>query len=102
MKRLFGAAALACALAAGGCLTAIDSRIAEISDRLSARCAELQTAALAVDLFAPEKVRAAAAQGQAVLARFCASPPRNAAELALAIAETIRAQQALDAAKRGA
>ncbi|MGO4171539.1 hypothetical protein [Bosea sp. TAF32] len=102
MKRIVLALGALGALALAGCqTTAIDSRIAEASDRLSARCADLQTAALAVDLFAPEKVRAAAQQGQVVLSQFCAKPPRTAADLAIAIGETIKAVQAIEAAKRG-
>ncbi|QEL21714.1 hypothetical protein FQV39_03315 [Bosea sp. F3-2] len=100
MKRTVLALGALGALALAGCQT-LDSRIAEISDRLSARCADLQTAALAVDLFAPEKVRAAARQGQVVLSQFCAKPPRTAADLAIAIGETIKALQAIEAAKRG-
>ncbi|MGO4287489.1 hypothetical protein [Bosea sp. TAB14] len=88
-------------LTLAGCQT-LDSQIAQVSDRLSARCADLQTAALTVDLFAPEKVRAAAQQGQVVLAQFCAKPPRSAADLAIAIGETMKALQAIEAAKKGA
>ncbi|MGF7055405.1 hypothetical protein GGC47_004616 [Bosea sp. OAE752] len=88
-------------LALAGCQT-LDSQIAQVSDRLSARCADLQTAALTVDLFAPEKARAAAQQGQVVLAQFRAKPPRSAADLAIAIGETMKALQAIEAAKKGA
>lgn len=102
MKRLFGALALTCALAAGGCVTAIDTRIAEVSDRLAARCLELQSTGLAVDLLAPETVRAATVDARAVFDRFCAQPPRTSAELLVAIADVIRARQAIEAAKREA
>jgi outer membrane murein-binding lipoprotein Lpp len=100
MKRIVLALVASGALALAGCQT-LDGKIAEASDRLSARCADLQTAALAVDLFAPEKVRAAAQQGQVVLSQFCAKPPRTAADLAIAIGETMKALQAIEAAKRG-
>ena len=99
-SRLFAAGALACALYA--CQTiAIDGRIAEISDRLAARCVELQTAGLAVDLLAPERVRVAVSDARTVFDRFCAKPPRTSADLLVAIADVIRAKQAVDAAKRG-
>lgn len=99
-SRLILAGALACAFPLGGCLTSIDGRIAEVSDRLAARCVELQSAALAVDLLAPEKVRAAVSEAREVFDRFCAKPPRTSAELLVAIADVIRAKQAVDAAKR--
>lgn len=98
---VLAAGAVACSLALAGCQT-LDSNIAQASDRLSARCTDLQAAALVVDLLAPEKVRAAAQQGQVVLAQFCAKPPRTAADLAIAIGETIKALQAIDAARKGA
>jgi uncharacterized protein (UPF0147 family) len=100
MKRTVLALVALGALALAGC-QALDSRIAETSDRLSARCADLQTAALAVDLLAPENVRAAAQQGQVALSQFCAKPPPIAADLAIAIGETIRTLQVIEAAKRG-
>ncbi|AZO77460.1 MULTISPECIES: hypothetical protein [unclassified Bosea (in: a-proteobacteria)] len=99
-NRILFAGAVACALALGGCLTSIDAEIAKISDRLAARCVELQTAVTAVDLLAPEKVRAATADARGVFDRFCAKPPRTSAELLIAIADVIRAKQAVDAAKR--
>lgn len=99
-NRILAAGAFACALTLGGCLTSIDARIAEISDRLAARCVELQAAAIAVDLLAPEKVRTAVADARGVFDRFCATPPRTSAELLIAIADVIRAKQAIDVAKR--
>lgn len=100
-NRIILAGVVACALALGGCLTTIDAEIAKISDRLAARCVELQITANAVDLLAPEKVRSAAADARAVFDRFCAKPPRTSADLLVAIADVIRAKQAVDAAKRG-
>lgn len=103
MNRIVLALVALGALALAGCqTTAIDNRIAEISDRLAARCVELKTSVLAVDLFAPEKVRAAVRQGEVVLDHFCAKPPRTAAELANAIGETLQAAQAIEAARKGA
>lgn len=99
--RLILAGALACAIPLGGCLTAIDAEIATISDRLAARCVELQTVVTAVDLLAPETVRSATADARGTFDRFCAKPPRSSADLLVAIAEVIRARQAVDAAKRG-
>lgn len=93
--------ALASALALGACQPgAIDARIADASDRFVARCSELRTAAAAIDLFAPEKLRTAVRQGDTVLATVCAEPPRTAADLAIAIGKTIKALQAIEAAKR--
>lgn len=88
------------ALALAGCQT-LDTRIAEVSDRLAARCADLKAAVIVVDLFAPEKLRTAVAQGEAMLNTVCAKPPRSAADLAIAVGETIKALQAIDAARRG-
>lgn len=93
------------AIAFAGLLAAcqtIDARIAEISDRLAARCVELQSAVAVVDLVAPENVRSAVGQGRIVFDRFCAKPPRTAAELAMAIGEILQAKQTIDAAKKGA
>lgn len=102
MKRLtLAALAVACSLTLGGCLTAVDRKIAEVSDKLAARCVELQTATAVVDLFAPEKVRIAIANGRAVIATFCAAPPRSAAELAIATGKVLEAVQAIETAKRG-
>lgn len=99
-NRTLSAGAVACALALGGCMTSIDAAIAKISQRLAARCVELQTAVTAVDLLAPEKVRAATADARGVFDRLCARPPRTSAELLVAIADVIRTKQADDAAKR--
>lgn len=85
----------------GACCQTLDSQIAATSERLSAGCADLQTAAFAVDLLAPEKLRGAAEQGRVVLAEFCAKPPRTATDLAIAIGETMKALQAIDVARRG-
>ncbi len=97
---VLAAGAVACSLALAGCQT-LDTRIAEVSDRLAARCSDLKAAVIVVDLFAPDKLRAAAAQGEAVLNTVCAKPPRSTADLAIAVGETIKALQAIDAAKRG-
>lgn len=110
MNRIFAALALACAIALGGCQTSatgwgqiaagvgqvlgatkIDPQIERVSARLAERCAELQTAALAVDLLAPEKLRTAAGDGRAVIATFCAKPPKNVAEALVAIADAYAA-----------
>lgn len=96
---VLAATAVACSLALAGCQT-LDTRIAEVSDRLAARCAELKAAVIVVDLFAPDKLRAAVGRGEVVLHTVCAKPPRSAADLAIAIGEAIKAVQAIDAAKR--
>jgi len=117
MKRLFAAGAVACLLAAcqtsqsssagwqqiavgaGAVIgeTRIDPQVARISARLAERCAEVQTAALAVDLFAPETLRDAASQARTVLASVCAAPPKNVAEALVALAN---AYAAIEAARR--
>ncbi len=77
MKRLFAATAFACLLA--GCQTnptawgqiatgvgamasaaKIDPQIERISAKLAAYCVDVQTAAVAIDILAPEKVKKAA------------------------------------------
>ncbi|KFC73184.1 hypothetical protein FG93_01928 [Bosea sp. LC85] len=93
--RILAAVAGACALALGACqTTAIDGRIAQVSTRLAERCADLQTAAVAVDLFAPEKLRAAARDAEAALATFCAKPPKNVAQALVALADAYAAIEA--------
>lgn len=113
MNRILAALAVACAIALGGCQTSatgwsqiaagvgavlgetrIDPQIERVSVRLAERCAELQTAALAVDLVAPERLRSAAADGRAVIATFCAKPPKNVAQALVAIADAFAAIQA--------
>lgn len=116
MNRFLAALALACALTLGACTTSgdsaagwgqiargagivlgetkLDPQIERVSTRLAERCAELQTAALAVDLLAPDRLRAAAADGRAVIAAFCARPPKNVGEALVAIADAFAALQA--------
>lgn len=118
LKRLFAAAAVACLLAA--CQTTpstsagwgqiasgvgivigetkIDPQIEKVSARLAGYCDEVQTAALAVDLFAPEKLQRAARDARLAVATFCASPPKN---LASALASLAAAYAAIEAARRG-
>jgi hypothetical protein len=119
MNRFLAALALACALALGACQsssgssagwgqiatgvgivigeTRIDPQIEKVSGRLAGYCTEVQAAALAVDLFAPEKLQRAARDARLAVATFCASPPKN---LAAALAGLAAAQAALDAARR--
>lgn len=117
MKRLFVASAVACLLAAcqtsqtssagwqqiaGGVgavigETRIDPQIARISAGLAERCAQVQTAALAVDMLAPETLRDAAVEARIVLASVCAAPPRNVADALVALAN---AYAAIEAARR--
>lgn len=113
MNRILAALACACAIGLAGCQTSVtgwgqiaagvgavlgetrlDPHIERVSARLAERCAELQTAAVAVDLFAPEKLRSAAADGRAVIATFCAKPPKNVAEALVAISDAYAAIQA--------
>lgn len=100
MKRIILALVALGSLALAGCQT-LDTRIAEVSDRLAARCSDLKAAIIVVDLFAPAKLRTAIGQGEAVLNTVCAKPPRSAADLAIAVGEAIKALQAIEAARRG-
>lgn len=119
MNRFLAALALACALALGACQsssgssagwgqiatgvglvigeTSVDPQIEKASAKLAGYCAQVQTAALAVDLFAPEKLKRAAQDARLVVASFCAAPPKN---LAAALASLAAAHAALDAARR--
>jgi hypothetical protein len=76
--------------------TEIDPQIEKVSTRLAKYCTELQTAALAVDAFAPDKLQAAAHDGRIAIASFCAAPPKNLAE---AIAGVAGAYAAIAAAR---
>jgi hypothetical protein len=121
MTRLFGAALLALALVAGGCQTAspttaagwgqiaagvgavlgetkIDPKIEKVSAKLAGYCAEVKTAALAVDLFAPANLQEAASAGRIAVATFCAAPPKNVAEALVTLAD---AYAAIEAARAG-
>lgn len=70
----------------------------DVAAKLARYCDEVQIAALAVDLFAPEKVQRAAQDARLVVATFCASPPRN---LAGALASLAAAYTAIETARRG-
>lgn len=117
-RRFTAALAVACALFLAGCQTRFDNPIAwgqiatgvgaiigktdidpqieRVSAKLAKYCAELQTAAVAVDAFAPDKLQAAARDGRIAIASFCASPPKNVAE---AIAGVVTAYAAIAAAR---
>lgn len=118
MTRILGAIALALTIALGACTsrgdaggwgeiaagvgavigeTKIDPQIARVSARLAEHCAAVQAAALAVDIFAPEKARRAAQDARIVVATFCAAPPANVAQ---ALAGLAAAYAAIDAARR--
>lgn len=77
--------------------TKIDPQIEKVSARLATYCADVQTAALAVDIFAPAKLQDAAAGGRGAVATFCAAPPKNLAEALVALAN---AYAAIEAARR--
>ncbi len=115
---VLAAAAVACSLALAGCQTRfdnsaawgqiatgvgtiigqtdIDPQVGKVSARLAKHCTELQAAAFAVHLYAPDKLQEAARNGRLALASFCASPPSNVAE---AIAGVARAYAAIAAAQ---
>lgn len=78
--------------------TKIDPQIEKISAKLATYCGEVQTAALAVGLLAPEKAQQAAKDARIVVATFCASPPNS---VATAITSLAAAYAAIEAAKRG-
>lgn len=120
MTRILAALAVACSLALAGCQTRfdnptawgqiaagvgavvgetkVDPQIEKISARLARYCTELQTAAVAVDVLAPEKLRQAAQDGKIALATFCARPPRNVAEAVAGVAAAYAAIAAARAA----
>lgn len=117
MKRPLAALAVACSLAIAGCNataenwrdfaiatgaivgeTRIDPRIEKVSAKLAEHCVTVQTAAIAVDLLAPPKVQAAAQDARAVVASFCAAPPRNVSQALVALAS---AYVAIEAARAG-
>ena len=77
--------------------TKIDPQIERVSAKLATYCADVQTAALAVDILAPAKLQDAASAGRIAVATFCAAPPKN---LAQALAALIDAYAAIEAAKR--
>ena len=119
MNRFLAALALACAIALGACTTRgdssagwgqiasgvgivlgetrLDAQVEKASARLAQHCAELQTASLAVGLFAPDKLRSAAAEARAVVATFCAGPPKSVAAALAAVSEAFAA---IEAARR--
>lgn len=118
MFRIIAALALACVLSA--CQTAanptawsqiaagvgaivgetkIDPQIERISTKLASYCVDVQTAALAVDLLAPETVQKAAQEARIVVATFCAAPPSNVAS---ALASLAAAYAAIEKAQRAA
>lgn len=122
-SRFLMAGALACALSLGACVTPdraagfgqiatgvgivlgdtkIDPQIARVSERLAERCGTLQLAAVGIDLLAPESLRDAGKYGEAVIATFCAAPPKNAREVAVAIGKVAEAVAAIERAKRAA
>ncbi|MCP6479184.1 hypothetical protein NL470_27800, partial [Klebsiella pneumoniae] len=59
--------------------TKIDPQIGKVSVKLANYCATVQTAALAVDLLASQKVQKAATEARVVVATFCAAPPSSVA-----------------------
>ncbi len=118
-SRFLAALAVACSLALAGCQTLnnptawgqiaagvgaiigetqVDPQIAKVSDKLARYCDELQTAAIAIDAFAPDKVQQAARDGRVALASFCAGPPRNVAAAITGVAAAYAAIVAARAA----
>jgi len=117
MFRLIAALALACALSACQSLnnpaawgqiaagsaaivgeTKIDPQIETISTKLATYCADVQTAAIAIDVLAPEKVRQAASEAKIVVATFCAALPKNVASAITSLAAAYAAIAAARAA----
>ncbi|HEV7258916.1 MAG TPA: hypothetical protein VGN82_14140 [Bosea sp. (in: a-proteobacteria)] len=79
--------------------TKIDPQIERISKKLAAYCADVQTAAIAVDILAPEKIQKAAVEAKILVATVCAAPPSNVAS---AITSLAAAYGSIDAARKGA
>ena len=76
--------------------TRIDPKVEQVSSKLASYCVEVQTAALAVDLFASVKVQQAAMDARVVVRTFCASPPTS---VATAITSLAAAYAAIEVAK---
>lgn len=76
--------------------TKIDPQIAKVSTKLARYSSEVQPAALAVDLLAPEKVQKAASEAGIVVATFCAAQPFS---VAAAITSLAAAYAAIEAAR---
>lgn len=76
----------------------IDPQIERISTKLAAYCADVQTAAIAIDILAPAKVQKAAQDAKIVVATFCAAPPSSVASAITALAN---AYAAIAAARSG-
>ncbi|MGO4666604.1 hypothetical protein [Bosea sp. 2RAB26] len=120
MKRLFAAVAVACALALAGCQTTqtsatgwsqiaagvgqvigstkADGQVAKASAQLIKYCGQIELAAFAVDMFAPEKIQRATADARIVFATVCAKPPQSVVE---ALVSAAAAYAAIEAARAG-
>lgn len=68
--------------------TKADAKIAEASEKLAQYCGALQAVATGATIFSPEKYHQAAAVAQAAVARYCANPPKNVAQVLTAAADT--------------
>lgn len=119
-RRIFAALAVACALALAGCQTSqtsatgwgqiaagvgqvigstkADEKVAKASAQLAKYCGQIEMAAFAVDLFAPEKVQRAAVDARIAFATVCAKPPQNVAD---ALVSAAAAYAAIEAARAG-
>lgn len=78
--------------------TSIDPDIERVSAKLARYCAEVQTAALGVSLFAPAKAQTAAEHARITVQTFCAAPPSS---VSTAITSLAAAYAAIEAAKGG-
>lgn len=78
--------------------TSIDPDIKRVSTKLARYCAEVQTAALGVSLFAPAKAQTAAEHARITVQTFCAAPPTS---VSTAITSIAAAYAAIEAAKGG-
>lgn len=78
--------------------TKADSQVAKASAQLAKYCGQIEMAAFAVDMFAPEKIQRATADARIVFATVCAKPPQNVAE---ALVSAAAAYAAIEAARAG-
>lgn len=76
--------------------TKLDPQIEKVSAKLAAWCAEVQTAAVAVDVLAPAKLQRAASDARVVVNTFCSAPPTS---VATAINQLAAAYAAIEAAR---
>lgn len=77
--------------------TRVDPEIAKYSKVVYEQCTTLQMAALAADLFSPEKYRKLVRQARTVIVTYCSKPPTDVRTTLIVLADM---HAALEEAKR--